>query len=71
MASKSEIEMARLAIAKVTRTEIRLKHNLMADLEINEVLAQRLAEFDMAIQNGLLPAYVLKVITPGESNGTD
>jgi hypothetical protein len=63
VSQKTEIEMARLAIAKVTRAEIRLKHSIMADRELNEVLSQRLAEFDIALQEGAIPAYALKLVT--------
>lgn len=59
--------MARAAIAKVTRTEIRLKHSVLADQEINEVLAQRLRDFDLAIQSGVIPTIALGVaISPLE-----
>ena len=60
---KGEIEMARAAIAKVTRTEIRLKHSVLADQEINEVLAQRLRDFDIAIQSGVIPSIAMRVVT--------
>jgi hypothetical protein len=63
VSQKSEIEMARLAVTKVTRIEIRLKHALMADQELNEVLPQRLAEFDLAVQNGTLPGLALKLVS--------
>lgn len=63
MASKTDIEMARAAIAKVTRAEVRLKHSLMADLELNEVLPVRLREFDAAIQSGVIPAIALRLVT--------
>ena len=63
MASKSEIEMARLAIAKVTRAEIRLKHSLLADQELNEVLDQRLIDFDLALQAGTIPSLALKLVS--------
>ena len=66
MSNKTEIEMARLAIAKVTRAEIRLKHSLMADAELNEVLPERLASFDLALQQGTIPELALKLVT-----GTD
>lgn len=55
--------MARAAIAKVTRTEIRLKHSVLADAEINEVLAQRLRDFDRALQNGVIPTIALTTVT--------
>lgn len=47
-----DIDLARLAIAKVTRAEIRLKHSLLADQEIKEVLRERLLKFDSDLQNG-------------------
>jgi hypothetical protein len=63
MASKTEIEMARLAIAKVTRAEIRLKHSLLADLELNEVLVERLRDFDIQLQAGVIPALAMKLVS--------
>ena len=63
MASKTEIEMARLAIAKVTRAEIRLKHSLLADQELNEVLSQRLQDFDIQLQSGTIPALAMKLVS--------
>jgi hypothetical protein len=63
MASKTEIEMARLAIAKVTRAEIRLRYSLMADAEVNEILPERLAAFDNALQSGEIPALALKLVS--------
>ena len=62
MAFKSDIELARASIAKVTRAEIRLKYSLLADREVNEVLAQRLLDFDRAIQAGYLPTIELKMV---------
>ncbi len=60
---KTDIEMARLAITKVTRAEIRLKHSILADRELNEVLSQRLADFDTALQAGKIPAFALKLVS--------
>jgi hypothetical protein len=54
MIKKSDIEMERHRILKVSRALIRLKHSLAADLEINEVLPDKLAEFDIALQQGQL-----------------
>lgn len=51
---KSKIEMERDRIMKITRALIRLKHSLNADEEINEVLPDRLSEFDKALQRGEL-----------------
>lgn len=55
--------MARAAIAKVTRAEVRLKHSLLADEEINELMAVRLREFDKAVQHGTIPALALRLVT--------
>ena len=66
MSEKTNIEMARDAIAKVTRAEIRLKHSLEADAEINVILNQRLADFDLQLQAGTIPTLALKLVT-GES----
>lgn len=55
--------MARAAIAKITRAEIRLKHSLLAEQEINEVLAQRLRDFDRALQDGVILSLALRLVT--------
>jgi hypothetical protein len=70
MAQFDEIEMARKAITRVTRAEIRLRYSLMADLEINSVLSDRLRNFDEAVQQGILPSYALKLVS-GERDATD
>lgn len=62
MSQRTDIEVARLAIAKVTRAEIRLKYSLLADREINEVLDRRLTEFDLAIQSGIIPSLALRLV---------
>lgn len=62
VALKSEIDLARATIAKVTRAEIRLKHSVLAEREINEVLAQRLADFDKALQQGVIPTIALTLV---------
>lgn len=67
MATKTEIEMARLAITKVTRAEVRLKYALLADKELNEVLPRRLAEFDAAIQEGEVKSLTLKLVDGNDS----
>lgn len=54
MYKKSEIEMERHRIMKITRSLIRLKHSLAADEELNAVLPDRLIEFDKALQSGEL-----------------
>ena len=60
--AKTEIDLARAAIAKATRAEVRLKHSLLADEEINVLLAQRLREFDAAIQSGYIPTLALRMV---------
>ena len=54
--------MARVAIARVTRAEVRLRHSLLADREINELLAKRLRDFDKALQDGVLPTLALRLV---------
>lgn len=54
MQKKSEIEMEKARVLKVTRALIRLKHSLQADIELNNVLPERAEEFDLALQNGEL-----------------
>ena len=52
MYQKSEAEMERWKIQKITRSLLRLKHSIMADEEINQILPARLEEFDKALQAG-------------------
>lgn len=52
MFRKSNIEMERARIVKVSRALIRLKHSIAADEELNDVLPDRLEEFDLALQKG-------------------
>lgn len=54
--------MARSAIARVTRAEVRLRHSILADREINELLAKRLRDFDIALQDGILPSLALRLV---------
>ncbi len=54
MQQKSDIEMERLRIIKISRALIRLKHSLNADQELNQVLPAQLQEFDSATQRGEL-----------------
>jgi hypothetical protein len=53
--------MERDKIAKVTRTLIRLKHSLAADVEINNTLPDTLTEFDTALQQGELKALQIEL----------
>lgn len=62
MNKKTDIELERDRIIKTHRALIRLKHSLNADKEINDLLPDRLNEFDRAIQTGelkVLPASLL------------
>lgn len=52
MNRKSKAEMERAKIAKVARTLIRLKHSLAADEELNEILPDKLEEFDQGVLGG-------------------
>ncbi len=54
MRKKTDIEMERQRVQKIARAAIRLKHSLEADVEINNVLPDTLAEFDAALQSGEL-----------------
>lgn len=56
MYKKSDIEMERAKVLKFTRGLVRLKHSWAADVELNEILPERLQQFDAAIQNGELLA---------------
>jgi len=46
MSKKTDVEMERMALAKIARTALRLKHSLAADREINDTLPDTLNEFD-------------------------
>lgn len=54
MRQRTDIEMERAKVAKITRSLIRLKKSLEADEMINEVLPENLAQFDLALQSGEL-----------------
>lgn len=54
MIRKSEIEMERAKIIRVSRALIRLKHSILADQELNESLPDTILEFDKGIQEGEL-----------------
>lgn len=55
--------MARAAIARVTRAEVRLRYSLLADAEINRLLAERLRAFDISLQDGILPSLALSLVS--------
>lgn len=54
MYQKSDIEMERAKVIKVSRTLIRLKKSIEADQELNDILPSTLSEFDAALQSGEL-----------------
>lgn len=54
MNRKSPIEMEKDRVTKITRAIVRLKHSLAADEELNEILPDRLNEFDDSLQSGEL-----------------
>lgn len=66
MARKTDIELARAAIAKATRAEVRLRYSIMADAEIDRLLSDRLTRFDSAVQHGFVPAVSLTLIEDGD-----
>lgn len=55
--------MARAAIARVTRAEVRLRYSLLADAEINRLLSERLRAFDISLQDGILPSLALSLVS--------
>lgn len=54
MYKKTEPEMEKARIIKTVRTIVRLKHSLAADEEINNILPEKLSDFDIALQSGQL-----------------
>lgn len=54
MHKKTDIEMQRLRLAKISRSLLRLKHSLNADVEINDTLPDLLVDFDKGLQSGEL-----------------
>ena len=55
MRKKTDIEMERARIAKTMRALIRLRKSLEADKLINEMIPDTMAEFDSAVQGGIIP----------------
>lgn len=54
MHKKSDIELQRARIMKMTRGLIRLQKSIEADELINDILPDRLNEFDVSLQSGEL-----------------
>lgn len=61
MKKKTPEDLDRAAVAKTTRTLIRLKHSLRADEEINTILPDRLDEFDAALSRGTIKELTLNI----------
>ena len=55
MRRKTDVEMERHALEKIARTNIRLKHTIRADRELNESLCDMLEKFDDEVMRGKLP----------------
>jgi len=49
---KTEYDRERAKLIKAVRSTIRLKHSLVADDELNEILPTILANYDKALQSG-------------------
>lgn len=52
MKKKTPEELERAKIIKTARTLIRLKHSLVADEEINNVIPDAVEQFDNALMSG-------------------
>jgi hypothetical protein len=50
--AKDNVEVELAAVVKAARTNIRLKHSIAADREINEVLPEIEKDFYAAVQRG-------------------
>lgn len=61
MNKKTPIEMERDRIIKITRNYVRFKKSLEADEELNDLLPDRLEEFDKSLQNGELKSIVADI----------
>lgn len=59
MMARTELEVRKAAIMKAVRTNIRLKHSLNADEELNTKLPEVEKEIDLAMQSG--SAYELDI----------
>ena len=46
--------MARAINAKIQRNQIRLKHSIMADIEINDTIPDMMSEFEAGLGRGEL-----------------
>ena len=54
MNKKTPVELERAITIKVTRALVRLKYSVLAERELNDILPERLAEFDKAVHTGEL-----------------
>ena len=53
---KEKVDQARVTMLKVIRAAVRLKHSILADEELNEVLPMAEKKFNAAVNRGELPA---------------
>jgi hypothetical protein len=56
LAQRTEIDQRWTNYQKALRAQIRLKHSIAADNEINRVLPKAWKEFEKQVQTGMLPA---------------
>ncbi len=54
MNKKSEIELERQILIKTVKSLVRLKHSVAADRELNDLLPEKVMEFENAVQHGQL-----------------
>lgn len=55
-APKDDIAMRKAVLLKAVRSNVRLRHSVEADVELNEVLPEVERMFDSAVQRGELPS---------------
>ncbi len=62
MNQKSDIELERAKVTKITRTLLRLKYSLEFDKALNSILPAQLEEFDAGLQTGELKVVNKKLL---------
>lgn len=67
MAKLTDIEMLERNLIKAARSQVRLKHSLAADRELNELLPALKKDLEKAIKEGTAKEFVLAAIS-GVSN---
>lgn len=63
MAQLTDIEMLERNLTKAIRSQVRLKHSLAADRELNRKLAEVKREFEAAVKAGTVREFVTGEIT--------